>query len=471
MDILNIISANVVFIPLIYALFLLFCRIRLVLVNKKVLNYGLSVINLLNFVLCLVLGFFVYFKNSIIDFGYEIFDFLNIELIYGFNINKTNASILIFASLFYFLFSCYLVKFFKEKKQFLFTKQRYYILFSLLIFVTYSFICSNNLLLSMIFGAISTFVLFVFAYFDIFKTNANYNIVRFLRLNFVSDFCFFIAFVLFFKYAVLAENFIQSTAIKFSDLNVFLSYMLGISSCIEYKIATIFLLGAIFIRLNIFPFNCYYSFLANSSRVFYLPVAICVNNFLGIILYLNIVQMFGYFPKIKLFIYAFAIVSLLYSMASLLFEKNIKILFGYLISIINSLFIVGVLFFENAIYVYFGCLLILLLVLFKLFSIDKMNFKRTLINKNKGFYLEKIHIIIFEVFLLKIANILLFLNKNILEMVFKIFYKILNVIVDILVIRHIKASRIGIMRNVFLVFALFIILTIIIILFGGVDFG
>ncbi len=472
MDIFNIISINIVFLPLIFGLFLLFCRIRLVLVNKKLLDYGLFVINLLNFVLCSILAIFVYFKKLTLDFGYKISDFLNIELIYGINVDKRNIFILFFAALFYFLISCYLVRFFKTKKQFLFTKQRYYILLSFLIFVTYSFICSNNLLLSMIFGAVGTFILFVFAYFDIFKTGANYNIIRFLRLNFISDFCFFAAFLVFFRYAVFLKNSIQTTAINYSDLNLFLlNLMPKTNSPFEYKIAIISILIAVFTRLSIFPFNCYYSFLANSSRAFYLPVIICANNFIGVMLYLNIIQVFNFFPKINFAIYVFAILSVLYSAISLLFEKNIKIVFGYLISILNSLFIVGILFFEKTIYVYFCCLSILLVILFKLFSMDKVNFKRRLINKNKGFYLEKLHIIFFETFPIKIANLFLFLNKNVLGLIFKMLYKILNLLVGILAIRHIKASRFNIIRNIFLVFALFIILTIIIILFGGADFG
>ena len=471
MDILNFISANVILLPLIFGLFLLFCRIRLILLNKKVLNYGLFALNLLNFFLCSILTFFVYFKNSVVDFEHKIFDFLNIELIFGVCINKSNASILLFASLIYFLISIYFLKFFKTKKQFLFTKQRFYILSSLLISLTYSFIVSNNLLLSLVIDTMISTVLFVFAYFDIFKTNANYNIIRYLRINYISDFCFFAAFLLFFKYAVLSLDFIQTTAIKYSELNEFLSYMMGISSNAEYKLAILFLLIAVFARIVVFPFSCYYSFLANSSSVFYLPVAICINNFLGIMLYLNIIQMFAYFPKIKIVIYVFAGLTALYSIISLFFEKNVKIIFGYLIALINSLFIVSVLFFKDAVYIYFGLLIVLFLILYKLFSINKINFKRKLINKNKGFYLEKAHIVVFETLPLKTAKVFLFLEKHVLGLVFSIIYKITNTIVDILVIRHIKVTKINILKNIFFIFALFVILAIIIILFGGVDFG
>ena len=471
MDIFNLLSVIVIFLPLIFALFMLIARMRFVLINKMFLNYGLVFINLFNLVLISFLAYFIYIQNQAFEFSLSFFDSFNGNFSLNLFLDKNNILFLIIASALYFLINIFVIKFFKTKKQFLFTKQRYYILFAFLISNTYLFLCSPNIFQCLIFWFIQSLAILFFSYFDIFKISTKVNITRFLRINLLGDFAFLIAYVLFFKYAILQKPLIESTSVALKNIDLFFSYLIGISSEIEYKFAIIMLLIAVFSRLVIFPFSCYYSFFANSSSVLYLPVMICANNILGVYLYLNICSMFDYFPNVNIFIYVISLITVITSLIFVTYEKNIKIIFGYLLSIINAVFLSFALMYKYTVLVYFGLLFILFFVLFNLFSNGKNNIKRKIINKFTGFYLEKVNIFIFEKLFLKVANLLTILNIYLFKILFGAGNKLIDIGNSIFVIKSSKSDKISIIRKVFLIFALFIVFIILLILFGGIDFG
>ncbi len=466
MDIFNSLSVIVVFLPLIFAISMLIARVKFVLINKTILNYGLYLINIINLILVSISAYFIYVQNKTFNFSLNCFDF-------SFNLlaDKNNILFLITASIFYFLVNVFVIRFFITKKQFLFTKQRYYILFSLLISNTYLFLCSPNILQCLVFWFVQSLIILIFSYFDIFKISTKVNITRFLRINLLGDFAFLVAYVLFFKYAILQEPLIESTSIAIKNINLFFSYLIGISSIGEYKFALIMLLIAVFSRLIIFPFSCYYSFFANSSSVLYLPIMVCANNILGAYLYLNICPMFDYFPNAKMFIYTISLITIITSLMFITYEKNIKIIYGYLLSIINAVFISLVLFNKYSVFIYFGLLFVLLLILMNLFSKDKNNIKRKVLNKFTGFYLEKFNIFVFEKVPYKLANILTLVNKYFFKILFGLGNKITDTANTFFVIKSSKASKITIIRTVFLVFTLFVVFIILAILFRRIDFG
>lgn len=473
MDIVNILSPFIILMPFLYGIVLLIARIKLLLLNKKFLNYGLLAVNSVNLLISLTLLYYVNVNNNVSDLNIDIFNLLNINFSLGISLNQKNILFLVFASLFYFVINLFIINFFKTKKQFLFTKQRYYILFSFLITSTYLFLTSPNLLQLLILFMLQGVIVYLFVYFDIFKTNTKANISRFLRLNLFSEFCFFTTFLLFFKYSVLAQDLIGDTSICFEKLNLFFSYLIGISSPIEYKFALVLVLLVVFSKMAIFPFSCYYSFFANSTNVSYLPVYICVNNLAGAYIYLNFLPMLDYFPSAKIIIYTLCFLTVLSSVIFLSYEKNIKIIFGYLLSIINSIFLYFAILNHNAVIIYFCVLFLLLLFVSFLFSKDKINIKKRMLNKNKGFYLERAHIFIFEVLPAKISNIIVTANKYVLKFLFRPFLYVANLVINAFAIKYLKESKIKMLRNVFFVFGIFIVFIIIIILFlfGGIYFG
>lgn len=473
MDVINILSPIIILTPFLYGVVLLIARIKLLLLNKKFLNYGLFTINGINLILALALLYFVNVKNEVSNLNIELFDISNIHLNFGISVSQNNVLFLVFGCLFYFVINLFVVHFFKQKKQFLFTKQRYYILLSFLITLTYCFLMSANLLQSLILFMLQGVVVYLFVYFDIFKINTKANISRFLRLNLFAEFCFFTAFLLFFKYSVLAQDLISDTSICFDKLNLFFSYLIGISSPVEYKFALILILLFVFSKLVILPFSCYYSFFANSSDVTYLPVYICINNFIGAYIYLNFLAMFDYFPDAKIIVYALSLLTIITSIIFLSYEKNIKIIFGYVLSIVNSIFLYFAIFYKQSIIIYFCALLLLLLFAVLLFSKDKINLKRRIINKYKGFYLERLHILLFEAIPNKLSKFLIVSNEYVFKILCRPFLYIINLLVNIFAIKYLKNSKIKIIRNIFFVFGIFIVFIILtmLFLFGGIYFG
>ena len=96
-----------------------------------------------------------------------------------------------------------------------------------------------------------------------------------------------------------------------------------------------------------------------------------------------------------------------------------------------------------------------------------------MLNKNKGFYLERAHIFIFEVLPAKISNTIVTANKYVLKFLFRPFLYVANLVINAFAIKYLKDSKIKMLRNVFFVFGIFIVFIIIIILFlfGGIYFG
>ena len=181
--------------------------------------------------------------------------------------------------------------------------------------------------------------------------------------------------------------------------------------------------------------------------------------------------MFDYFPDAKMFIYAVSLITIITSLIFITYEKNIKIIYGYLLSIINAVFISLTLVNKYSVFIYFGLLFILLLILMNLFSKDKNNIKRKVLNKFTGFYLEKFNIFVFEKVPYKFANILTLINKYFFKILFGLGDKITDIANTFFVIKSSKASKITVIRTVFLIFTLFVVFIILAILFRRIDFG
>ena len=156
-----------IFLPLAYALYLFCARFSLAFVGKKVLNYGCCVSNFLSFVFFCLADYFVLDKTQIAKFDFNFFTIDKFSLDLGFFIDDTNIGYLIFVSFLCLIISIYSKIYFDKKKQFIFTKQRYYIFLSFLSFLTYFFISSANLFQGVIALILQSVALLVFAYFDI----------------------------------------------------------------------------------------------------------------------------------------------------------------------------------------------------------------------------------------------------------------------------------------------------------------
>ena len=469
MNILDSLYGFTVFLPLVFGLYLAIERFRFALVNRKILNYGLLSINFISLILYFSLTYFIFIDKYTLSIDFTLFKFFDVELLPSINLNENNAIYLLLSNILYFLINIFVLRFFKSKKQFLFTKQRYNILFSVLIFSTYFFIVSSNILQAVICWMATSAFVFVFCYLDIFKMNTKANITRMMRINFLSDFSFLIAFMLMFRYVVLfSKNFLIN--MYFIEPDAFFDTMIQINSSLEVKIIALALLIAVFARLIIFPFNCYYSFLASSSDIVY-PVVVCINNIFGCYLCSNFCTLFEYFPKILLIIKVSAVLTIVTSFIFLFFEKNIKIIFGYIFSILNALFLLFLYANENISCIYFGCLFVLLLILMKLFSFDKNNFPKRFINKTKGFYLEKLHIFVFEKLPQKTAFIFLASFDWFFDFILNTLNKIFSFAVHIFLIKYEKQNKFSLLKTIFLIFAAIVIFLIIVILFKGADFG
>lgn len=174
---LSLITITAIFLPFIFGLYLLIKKIRFSFVEKSVINNGLIVINSLTLLAFCAVKFF----HKTVNFGE-----------YGFLIDSKNIYFLIFSSFVYLILSIFLKKYFKEKKKYIFTKQRLYIFLPLLITITYLFLSASNLFVNLIFWFLSGLLIYVFSYFDIFKYGANYNPICFYWVFLFGDLCFLI---------------------------------------------------------------------------------------------------------------------------------------------------------------------------------------------------------------------------------------------------------------------------------------
>ena len=467
-SIFSALSLVAIFLPLIYGLYLFISRLRLSFVNKRVLNWGCSIVNLFSF-LAFVFTLFFASETEIIKNTYNIFNIEKFSLELGFLINEENILFLIFASFVCSIVSLYSNVYFSKKKQFIFTKQRFYGFLSILSSLTYLFLVSANLLQSVILLIIQSIVVLIFSYIDIFKRPTNYNITRFYRINHLGNFALLSAFLILFRYAILEKGYIASDSLSYLEFNPSISYMYGLSSSFEFIFMTICFVVALFSRLGIFPLSCYYSFFANSSNIFYLSCYAIANTVCGIYLLLKILPLIELSNICILCIEIIAALSALVSFFQILFERNIKIIFGYLLSIMNSIFVILFLNFDIDLiqYIFYGVNLIFIIILMILFMIDKTNFKKRLINKQFGFVLERSHIAVFETVPVKIAEIFEIFDDKILQNITKPLFKVLDFISLVYVQKTNKLNNIKSIRNILIIFALIALFAIFLALFGG----
>lgn len=454
--------------PLIFGLYLFILRFRLSFINKKILNWGSTISNLIS----LATFLFIYFQIKNSEILSCNFNFLSIEkfsLSFGFEINKDNILFLVFSSFLAFITSIYSKFYFDKKKQFIFTKQRFYIFLSLLSSLAYAFLASINLFQGVITLILQSALILIFSYFDIFKTPTNFNITRFHTISHIGNIALFMASLILFKYAILSQGYISSSSIKYDELNLLISYMYGISSSIEFKLMALCFLIGIMTRLIIFPFSCYYSFFANSSNIFYLSTISLANNITGIFLFLKFIPLLELSNQYLLYFGFFLGFAILISLIQILFERNIKIIFGYLTSIINSIFIILFLNFslKYTILSYLGVNLGLILILMILFIKDKTNFKKRIINKQLGFALEKSYIIAFEVIPSKISKLFEIIDEKIIQNAFEPFIKLFDYLCKVFVKKTSRKNNIKSIKSILIIFAIIALIAIFIALFGG----
>ena len=462
---LNLIA---IFLPLFFGLYLFISKLEKSYVNKKMLNWGTSIVNLTSLLIFSLTHFFIP-NGNIIKSSFTIFSNEKFNLDFGLLINDSNLTLLTFCSFLCFIISLYTSTYFIKKKQFIFTKQRFYAFLSILSSLTYIALASANLFQSIMIIMSQAVALLFFSYFDIFKSPTNYNITRFHRISHIGNFALLFAALILFKYAVLSQGYIESTSLDFDELNILASYMYGLSSSFEFKLTILALIIATFSRFCIFPLSCYYSFFANSSNILFLATISIFNNIIGLFIFLKLLPLMGIFEEHILFFEIYLCINILISLIQILFERNIKIISGYSMSIINSIFIILFLNFNLKITLLsYACTnSIFLLFLMNLFYIDKTNFKKRLINKQMGFLLEKTHIFIFEKFpsfILKIAEII---DNNILQNILSPVIKFFNYASSLFIQKTIKTNETKCIRNILIIFAIIALFAIIIALFGG----
>ena len=135
--IFSILGAIAIFLPLVYAIYLFCARLSLSFVNKKILNYGCCFFNFISFVFFCLANYFALDREQIAKFDFNFFTINKFSLDFGIFINETNIVYLIFTSFLCLILSIYSKFYFDKKKQFIFTKQRYYIFMSAISFLTY----------------------------------------------------------------------------------------------------------------------------------------------------------------------------------------------------------------------------------------------------------------------------------------------------------------------------------------------
>ena len=430
----RIVFLTVLFLPFIFFLFLSLKRLTLSYVNKKVLDFGL----ILSVIPSLIVSVIQYLLSS-----------------------KEISLFLITANIIFLFLAVNSFLFFKLKKQFMFTKVRYNIFLSLLMSLTYLFILSDNLLLTLIFWIMSGILIYLFSYFDIFKTTSDYDSSRFYSIFLTGDFCLLIACILLMKYAVISNNY--SYLLNFEDIKSLLSYTLG-NDNFEFLLISSCLIVSLFSRSFTFPFSCFFSFLTNASGLLYLTVYSIISPLYSLVLFLKL----DIFNSVGQYFKYYFIIALIICFISLLFEKHFKIIFGYILSILNTGFIL--IFFFNpslALIAYAACFGLILIVLCFLFLGKKLSFKRSLININKGFIQERLFIFVSEKLPVNIASIIEFSDKTIFKNILALFIRLFDFISFHYLIFTQKRKVKSILKGILIIFSLFAILAIFIALFGN----
>lgn len=467
----SIFNCLFIFLPLFYAVYLLISRVKLNYVPKKILNNGFSIISFFTVIFFGTQQFLFSNSSEAIKEKFTFFSSERFSLDFGFMLDSNNIKLLLYASITYLLLGIFSSIYFKKKKQFIFTKQRFYSFISFLAFNTYAFLTSLNLFQCYFFWVLNGILIFVFSYFDIFKNPTNYNITRFQRITLIGDFSFLCAILILFKYALLSQDHISSLSLNFDELNLLVSYMYGISNLWEFHLMIICFTITILSRFFIFPLNCYYSFLANSSNIFYLSICTCANSIFSALIFFKFVPLFKLTENYAMYLENYIIVCAIISAFLIFFEKNIKIIFGHILAIINSIFILTYFKINESLsfYIYCAANLIILLILMILFMKDKVSLERSFINKQKGFLIEKLHIFIFENLPIKISKFFNLLDEKIVQNISLIFIHIFNYLMTLFVFKTAKGHLFKNIKNILIIIALFTLFAIFIALFGRLN--
>jgi len=429
----NTVFLTALFMPFIFFLYLIVQRFTLSLINKNVLNIGVAISVIVSLVACIIKYFILPDDNTVF---------------------------LIAANFIFFIICAFSYIFFKLKKQFMFTKLRYYIFLSLFICTTYLFILSENLIFSALFWILSGVIIYIFSYFDIFKINADYNPNRFYSIFLIGDFSLLLVCFMFTKYAIISDDF--SYLIRFDDIASVANYIIR-SSDFEYVLFPVCLAAALFSRAFIFPFSCFFSFLANTSNLLYMVIYLTMAPLYSLVLFLKL----DLFSGIEYYFEIYLAVSIIISLISLLFEKYFKIILGHLLAIVNSIFIL-MYFYSNFALLYITIAYIgLIILLFRILLKDKTSFKKSVLKLNKGFLLEKLYIFILEVLPIKITVLISFINEKILKNIFKFIIYILNFLAYKYMLFIQKRDVASVLKGIAATFALFALLSIFIALFGN----
>lgn len=469
MNILGNLSLIAILLPLFLGLYLLFSRLSLSYINKGILNNSNIFINSISFIFFLC-SYFISKNNEVFYKSFEIFSFEKYSLNFGIRVDENNFLFLIITSFLFLLFSLFTKKYFKERKQFIFTKQRFYIYLNFLAFSIYVFFISTNLFQAIIFLSMQISLIYVFSYLDIFKNSTNHNSTRFNRISIIGNFAFIIISLILLKYSIYSQN-EYDTSLSFSQLNPLIDFTCQVATTFENYLLYFCCFLLISSRLMIFPLSCYYSFFANSSNVFYLSVNALANGLVGMFLFLQFISIFTISENHIFYISIFLAIGIIFALVQILFEQNIKIIFGYLTSAINSIFII--LFFnfdcKIVLYSYFIYHIIQTLFLMNLFIKNKTNIPKRLISRYNNFFLEKIHINLFEKWSNLITKYTSFINKQIFEKFLVIFIDLFNVFTTKFIIKTSKKYIFNIIKIILISFASITLFAIYMTLFGGLN--
>lgn len=467
MDMINYSCIFAVFLYLFLGAFLLYKRFSLGYVGKGFLTSSFVVVNLFSFLTFLICYLSCVFLNNSFIQNFNYFYFDNLEFNFSLMLNKQNLAFALYYSGLGLIFSIFLKKYFKLKKEFIFTRQRFYTFLYFAFFALFSYLISANIAQAALFWFFISVLIYYYSHFDLFKSNTDYNNTRFWRINLVGDFSLLVFVLILYKAIALSNGYLDFSSLNFENLNLIFSYCYGILPVFEFKILLLSLLIAIATRLFILPFNCYFSFLTNASNLFYIICATVLNTSFGAYLLYKTGEIFSYSINTK-YITLIAILTILTSLFLILFEKSLKIIFGYFIASINSLFLI--LYFYNhkiAILAYFALNLTALISLIIFFKKDKISLHSRLINKQKGFILEKLNITLFETIPSKISTIFVFLDEKIFKYIFILLTQIINFVIKLLIFKVNKIKPLNNSINALILFLIFVVISVIIAIFWG----
>lgn len=464
MDIMSLIALFGVSLPLLNALYLLIARATYSVVKKSVLNNTLLAITLLSFfIFCACSNL-----NNSYNFEYSFLHLDKFSFNFGLDFNPLCFEMLAYSAITYFLIALSIKLYFSKRKQFYFTKQRFYAFLSFLIFNTYLFLISPTLFQMLFFWILQGVIIFVFSYFDIFKKVTASNILRFHRITLIGDFAFILLCLILLKYAILSQGYVSDNMLNLEELNVLLSYSFGICSHLDLVLLYLAILTIVFSKLFIFPFSCYYSFFANSSDVMYLSVYTASNSVLA---FYFLLKMMGYLELFNTLDYLgiYLAISAFLSLIFILHEKNIKIIFGYIISIVNCLLIYFAFNLDLNLAIFLFCIINLLLLagFCACALLNKTSFKKALIQKRTGFILEYIHIFFFEKLPEKIYSVIDFIDSKITQNILNSIFKLFSFLAFKFTNNTIENSAVKNSINILIIFAAISLLAVLLTLFRG----